>query len=744
MTMESVSQLSSALVRYILDPGIRSGGLVVVIGLLLFAFRIRDTAAKLTIWKLVLCVALTMPFLAALLPPLSFSFLQPPAPDVFTLPPIPAVNQIANGATLAAEKLAGADVAATLEEHSVSRLIDWRSVATVVYMLIAAIMLGRIALGIFLGRRLRLGSRPITDPDATAIQSEVAIGKTRMARLAESEAVTVPLTLGLKRPLILLPADWREWETQKLRAVLAHEMAHVARKDALVQILSAVHRCFFWFSPVSWWLHQRIAELAEHAADDRAIEVVSDRAYYAEVLLSFFEALRAAPGRVRGFEVAIVRGSAAERRVDGVLSASRALPPGIRRAVLAGALLVIFPMAYVAASLRPGGADSAAAAPIKRVAPHQFYIPSPETDLILEIVLQNGPKRKIRVSSGATTMIVRNHLAIDDLRAGPDFSALDIWADREGDSLKLRVSAIYNDLSKGEWWKEKKEKVIDTYSLKKGESVRPLELADLGIEPVEFKVTDAGLVAFKPGEGPRIINNTRALEVTRVEQSLDTYYISLRNLSEKRVLSFAVKGADHGRIVQTFEGLVQGSSPAIDAGGDYYRLSLWALRGDLNEIVICDAVFEDRTFEGDPVLAAQFLAERDGAQIAAQRVLRLIEKTAKADDSRLQAAFDRFEAEFRAIPEPGADRASLEEFKSKFGSYDEKTVMELYDEHYLKSGPESVKFLASRMISSLKHDLEKSRREGGPTQLDANGETQLRRRKLAQLKSILEEVFPNL
>ena len=97
------------------------------------------------------------------------------------------------------------------------------------------------------------------------------------------------MTLGIARPAIVLPGDWREWDGAKLDAVLAHERSHIRRHDPAVQLLSAIHRALLWHSPLSWFLHRRIVRVAEEASDDAAVAVTRDRASYAEVLLDFMQ-----------------------------------------------------------------------------------------------------------------------------------------------------------------------------------------------------------------------------------------------------------------------------------------------------------------------------------------------------------------------------------------------------------------------------------------------------------------------
>ena len=152
--------------------------------------------------------------------------------------------------------------------------------------------------------------------------------------LAESELISVPVTMGALRSTILLPASWREWDDAKLDAILAHEVSHVARRDGLTQRLSLLHRAIFWFSPLAWWLDRHLADLAEQASDEAALSGGADRNDYARTLLGFFEALHAAPGRVWWQGVAMAKAGQAERqaeeRLERILSWKGSVAMGVK------------------------------------------------------------------------------------------------------------------------------------------------------------------------------------------------------------------------------------------------------------------------------------------------------------------------------------------------------------------------------------------------------------------------------
>jgi beta-lactamase regulating signal transducer with metallopeptidase domain len=60
-----------------------------------------------------------------------------------------------------------------------------------------------------------------------------------------------------------LPLDAEQWSADRRRAVLAHELAHVQRRDWLVQILAAVVCTVYWFHRLSWFAYRRLREESE-------------------------------------------------------------------------------------------------------------------------------------------------------------------------------------------------------------------------------------------------------------------------------------------------------------------------------------------------------------------------------------------------------------------------------------------------------------------------------------------------
>jgi beta-lactamase regulating signal transducer with metallopeptidase domain len=381
---------SANFAAHILQPAARSLAFACVAGLVLLAFRVRSVDLRLAIWRTVLAVALAMPLLGLLLPPLPVSVplaakFIPAKPPAEIAPPVPihyraiSVNHVTQSSstklgafaytghapdTMGSRNATETSDAAGLPQSAVAsaanaqprRPFPWLAASAAIYFAVAIFMLMRLALGVILGRRLERESHLIEDSHALArlhFFAQASGLRASPPRLAESELLSVPVTFGVRRPAILLPAGWREWEPAELDAVLAHEISHVAGRDALAERLALLHRAIFWFSPLSWWLARHLADLAEEASDDAALAAGADRTRYAETLLGFFAALEAAPGRVWWQGVSMATAGQAEKRVDRILEWKGSVAMRLKKPVVIAYMLCAIPVVCLIAAFRP-------------------------------------------------------------------------------------------------------------------------------------------------------------------------------------------------------------------------------------------------------------------------------------------------------------------------------------------------------------------------------------------------------
>jgi parallel beta-helix repeat protein len=181
----------------------------------------------------------------------------------------------------------------------------------------------------------------------------------RPARLLQSDDARVPMTWGVLRPVVLVPAGFADWPAPLRRAALRHELEHVRRGDWLAQALARLAAALHWFDPLAWHALRRLRAEAELACDDAVLAEGAAGAEYADQLL--WVARGAGVDAVPAGAVAMARTSLLERRVRALLDPRR--PRGVPGfAARAGAGLVTFALAG-ALSMTEVACTAAGAAP---------------------------------------------------------------------------------------------------------------------------------------------------------------------------------------------------------------------------------------------------------------------------------------------------------------------------------------------------------------------------------------------
>ena len=72
----------------------------------------------------------------------------------------------------------------------------------------------------------------------------------------------------------------------QVEALLAHELAHIRRRDYAINLLQTVAEALLFFHPAVWWISRRIRQEREHCCDDAAIAVAGEATAYAEALMA--------------------------------------------------------------------------------------------------------------------------------------------------------------------------------------------------------------------------------------------------------------------------------------------------------------------------------------------------------------------------------------------------------------------------------------------------------------------------
>ena len=271
------------MIELLLESSLRTWILAALVGGIIVALRIRDAAVRHACWKLVLAAMLLMPLLVWLLPPLEL--------------PLREAREVWRAQTLSPEIVSSLPVipdAPTLvvtPDPPIPQLpLGW------IYFAIALALGVRVFTGYVLGTRLVRSGTSI-DEDGLPVRKPGV-------RYLRSSQISVPMTFGWVRPVVLVPSGFESWDRGKLQAVLNHEHAHISRWDFATTLIASLVKSAYWLNPFAWWLEWRLRTLAERAADDQAAG--TDRKTYAEVLLGL--AREAGPHRVHTLAMAEPRG----------------------------------------------------------------------------------------------------------------------------------------------------------------------------------------------------------------------------------------------------------------------------------------------------------------------------------------------------------------------------------------------------------------------------------------------------
>ena len=240
--------------------------------------RSRAAADRAMVLRIGVAMLLLLPVIATWLPALEIVAFAPPEtvqPAFYTLRP-----------DLPLAYLVGAPVPAP--EPTIWD--DPTPLVILAYLGGLAMVGSRLLAGLWMLHRWTRRAEEVTCPEWLAAFERVRwlVPNAESVRLLSSGEVNSPLSWGWRHPVILVDPDTLG-QPEDAEAILAHEAAHIARRDWPVLMLSRLAATLFWFNPLVWLLEREVVQQAEEAADREAAERV-EPARYAETLLSWAQA----------------------------------------------------------------------------------------------------------------------------------------------------------------------------------------------------------------------------------------------------------------------------------------------------------------------------------------------------------------------------------------------------------------------------------------------------------------------
>ena len=385
----------------LLDSSLKGLALCLAAGVAALLLRRASAAARHLVWRLAFAGLLALPVLATLLPAW-----RVPLPGFAT--GARAVASTSNLTEIPAEPSAASQAVVDpvpsprFEEVRLKPRgwnLSWQALAFGLWSLGTFAVLAALGIALLRVRWQGRRARPIADAAWTGLLRQVRaeLGVRRPVALVAGGDRAMPMTWGWRRPVVLLPAEAEAWPEPRRRAVLLHELAHVARHDYPAQLAAEAVRALYWFNPLVWMAARKLRIESEHACDDQVLAAGARASDYAGDLLDIARSLRALRAAAPA-GLTMARPSQLAGRLLAVLDSRRDRRGVSRRLALPAwlaAVCVVLPLA----ALAPAAERAVTASPAPPTPPNHSYSVTANISINGDQTYEwseNGRKLKIR------------------------------------------------------------------------------------------------------------------------------------------------------------------------------------------------------------------------------------------------------------------------------------------------------------------------------------------------------------
>ncbi len=334
----------------VVDLLVRATILLCVGMVLQWLFRKWPAATRHRLWTLTFVLLLALPALRQFGP----SWDLPLLPDANRPSDAARRLEVANSLVPADAGVTAAPLASLVLDVSFGRggaaeaplLRPWTLWVFVFWAAGCALAFASLGVGARRFSRLVRAGQPVEDEawlsQLDALRKRLSI-RVKVRLVLAVEPLT-PMTGGVCHPVILLPASASHWPEARRHAVLAHELVHVHRRDALRQLIGRAVLALYWFHPLGWVASHLAAARREEACDEEVLAIGARPSDYARHILSLAES-----GFLRrpALSLPMAQQSQLERRIRAILSPHRPRP----RALVAAVALVAAAVGGVSVSI---------------------------------------------------------------------------------------------------------------------------------------------------------------------------------------------------------------------------------------------------------------------------------------------------------------------------------------------------------------------------------------------------------
>jgi beta-lactamase regulating signal transducer with metallopeptidase domain len=287
---------------------------------------------------------------------------QAPVGDVVSAGPATSAPEAHTRTTPAAWEQRAGPVRGLVPERAGSvwrvRILPWLvalwAVGAVIAIIPCVVGLARLSTVTRRARVMRGGRWALLVP---SVMRELDVR--RRVRFVELDESVMPMTWGVFRPVVLLPADDFDSTIEQRLDVLRHELAHVRRYDCLTQLVAQLTCALHWFNPLVWMAAAQLRAERERACDDEVLRAGSRASDYADYLLRVARSTRMVGAAALG-GLAMARPSQMAGRLMAVLDdrrpRGRVSGPTSVQATLMATLIVVATAALAPAPANARGA----------------------------------------------------------------------------------------------------------------------------------------------------------------------------------------------------------------------------------------------------------------------------------------------------------------------------------------------------------------------------------------------------
>jgi beta-lactamase regulating signal transducer with metallopeptidase domain/peptidoglycan/xylan/chitin deacetylase (PgdA/CDA1 family) len=166
----------------------------------------------------------------------------------------------------------------------------------------------------------------------------------------QSNLIESPIAVGILKPFILIPASlFLQISPAQLETVIAHELIHIRRRDALVNFAQSIIEVLFFYHPCVWFISSVIRREREFATDESVVETMENSHIVYASALANLEEIRQTAKQTLSPLAAAANGGNLMQRITKILNknteieqSSSAWSAGLALMLISAVLLTVF------------------------------------------------------------------------------------------------------------------------------------------------------------------------------------------------------------------------------------------------------------------------------------------------------------------------------------------------------------------------------------------------------------------